>query len=350
MPPTPAAAALPEVLVGGYTAGQAGRARGLTVLRPAASGLAAVSTLELPSPSYLVTHPRERWLFAVSEDAPARVSSALVRDDGSAALLSSVDTGGDGACHLALSPEGRRLLVANYGSGSVSSFLVGPDGRLGPLVDLVTFSGSGPDPDRQQAPHAHQVVWDGEEVLVADLGTDRLHRLQVAEDGGLAEAGPAVRLPPGSGPRHLVVLEEHLVVACELSGRLWLGQRDRTGGWREVASVPCSGASTAGPVLPSALRADGDVLFVANRGPSTVATFRFDRDAGRLDPVAEFGCGGAGPRDVALGPGQLWVANQADDVLSVFDRTSLPPSGPPLQVPAPTPTCIVLRPFAGAIA
>jgi 6-phosphogluconolactonase (cycloisomerase 2 family) len=78
--------------------------------------------------------------------------------------------------------------------------------------------------------------------------------------------------------------------------------------------------------------------------------FRLDRAAGRLDPVAEFGCGGAGPRDLALGPGQLWVANQADDVLSVFDRTSLPPTAPPLQVPAPTPTCVVLRPFAGAIA
>jgi 6-phosphogluconolactonase len=350
MPPTPEATALPEVLVGGYTAGQAGHARGVTLLRPAASGLVAASTLELSSPSYLVTEPRQRWLFAVSEDAPARVSSALVRSDGSAALLSRVSTGGDGACHLALSPEGRRLLVANYGSGSVSSFLVGPDGRLSGLVDLVTFSGSGPDPDRQEGPHAHQVVWDGEEVLVADLGTDRLHRLQVAEDGGLSEAGPAVPLPPGSGPRHLVLVEDHLVVACELSGRLWLAQRGDTGGWQEVGSVPCSGASAKGPVLPSALRADGDRLFVANRGPGTVAVFRLDRAAGHLDPVAEFGCGGAGPRDLALEPGQLWVANQADDVLSVFDRTSLPPPGPPLQVPAPTPTCVVLRPFAGAIA
>jgi 6-phosphogluconolactonase len=351
MPPTPGPAGLPDVLVGGYTAGQAGRARGITSLRSvgAARGLVAVDTLELSSPSYLVSHPTEPWLFAVSEDAPARVSSVRLGHDGSLVLLSSVDAGGNGACHLALSPEGRQLLVAHYGSGSVSSFTVGTDGRLSGMVDLVAFSGSGPDPERQQGPHAHQVVWDGEQVLVADLGTDRLHRLQVAADGGLREVGPAVLLPPGSGPRHLVVVRDHLVVACELSGRLWLAERAARGAWREVGSVPCSGAASPRTALPSALRADGDRLFVANRGPGTVAVFTLDRVTGRLDRVNEFDCGGAGPRDLALAPGQLWVANQADDALCVFDRSSLPPAQPPLRVPSPTPTCVVLRPSPRAI-
>jgi 6-phosphogluconolactonase len=351
MPPTDIPAGLPDVLVGGYTAGQAGHADGVTSLRWArsAAALVAVDTLELSSPSYLVTHPTEPWLFAVSEDAPAAVSSALLGDDGSVVLLSSVGAGGNGACHLALSPEGGRLLVANYGSGSVSSFTVGWDGRLSAMVDRITFSGSGPDPDRQEGPHAHQVVWDGEQVLVPDLGTDRLHRLQVAENGRLSEAGPAVQLPPGSGPRHLVVIGDHLVVACELSGRLWLAERGATGAWLEVASVPCSGVASEGPALPSALRADADQLFVANRGPGTVAVFTLDRAAGRLERIAEFGCGGAGPRDLALGPGQLWVANQADDVLSVFDRSSLPPTSSPRQVPSPTPTCVLLRAYRGAI-
>ena len=174
-----------------------------------------------------------------------------------------------------------------------------------------------------------------------------MHRLAVDADGRLAEAGPAVRLPPGSGPRHLVVVEDHLVVACELSGQLWVGRADGHGGWSPVVTAPCSGVADAPTVQPSALRADGDLLFVANRGPDTVAAFVLDRGAATLTRTAEFGCGGAEPRDLVLEPGRLWVANQGGDVLSVFDRRSLPPAAPPVQVPSLTPTCVLLRPPAG---
>ena len=343
---------LPQLLVGGYTAEQGGQAPGLTLLAPAGDGrgaeLAVLSTLDLVSPSYLVRHPREPWVFAVSETDASRVSSVARSDDGRLVLLSDVATGGSDACHLALSPDGTRLLVAHYGSGSVASFLVGADGRLSSLVDRVASTGTGPDPDRQAAPHAHQVVWDGEEVLVPDLGTDRLHRLHVGADGALTGAGPAVVLPAGSGPRHLVVLGDHLAVACELSGQLWLAARTDDG-WLEVASVPCSAAAEGASVQPSALRADGDQLYVANRGPATVAVFTLDRPTGLLTPVAEFGCGGAGPRDLVLEPARLWVVNQADDRVSVFDRRSVPPLAAPGQLPSASPACVVLDPFAQAL-
>lgn len=347
--------ALPEVLVGGYTAGQGGRSPGLTLLTPTRTGApaeppgsgpgwAARTTLALDSPSYVVPHPREPWLFAVSETEDSRVTSVGRRDDGSLVLLSSVASGGSEACHLALAPDGTRLVVAHYGTGSVASFLVGADGRLSALVDRVAFSGSGPDLERQERPHAHQVVWDGEEVLVPDLGTDRLHRLHVAANGALTEVGSPVVLPAGSGPRHLVLLDDHLVVACELSGRLWLAARQEDG-WREVSSVPCSSVRTVAPVQPSAVRADGDTVFVANRGPATVAVFTLDRAAGVLTAVAEFDCGGRGPRDLVLEPGRLWVAAQADDRLAVFDRRTLPPPSPPVPVPSLNPACVVLEPF-----
>ena len=332
------------LLVGGYTPPEGGGA-GLTVLRRDADEDVPrlVGTLALDSPSYLVSHPRRPWVFAVSEGAPSQVHSIALGADGTPVLLSSVPSGGDGACHLVLAPDGRRLVVAHYGSGSVSSVAVGTDGRLSGPVDVHTFGGSGPDADRQQTPHAHQVVIDGEELLVCDLGTDRVHRLRLGADGGLATAGPPTVLPPGSGPRHLVVLHDHLVVACELSGELWLGRRGTDGGWQQVDRVPCSRVPSAA-VSPSALRADGDQVLVANRGPGTVATFTVDADAGTLTPGPEFGCGGAGPRDLVVLGEQLWVANEADGVLSVIDRRPLPPVRPPRQLPSPSPVCIVLAP------
>jgi hypothetical protein len=47
--------------------------------------------------------------------------------------------------------------------------------------------------------------------------------------------------------------------------------------------------------------------------------------------------------EVGLDP----VEVQDDDVLSVFDRSSLPPSAPPIRVGSPTRACLALWPPAG---
>ncbi len=250
------AATLPaQVVIAGH--GPDARTSGLTSLRPrpAGAGLAVVGTLALAHASYLVAHPDRPWLFVAEESEQGRVSSVRAEHDGTLTLLSSVATGGSGSCHVALTADAGHVLVADYGSGTVCAVVVGPDGRLGRRSGFWRLEGSGPDLERQSAPHAHQVVVDGTEVLVADLGSDRVHRLRVDDDGTLQESGPAVSLPPGSGPRHLVVVEDHLVVATELSGELWLGRRSPQGGWTESGRVPCTRRPDAGPTNPSALRA-----------------------------------------------------------------------------------------------
>ena len=169
---------------------------------------------------------------------------------------SSRESGGEVGAHLALSPDGRHLVVAHYGSGSVSSFAVDDRGRLSERLDLMTFDGSGPVPERQDGSRAHQVVFAGGELLVADLGTDRVHRLVLGADGRFRTGAEPIVLPAGSGPRHLVLIEDYLVVACELSAELWLGRRSDDG-WTEVQRVPASTVEIDKPIYPSALRADG---------------------------------------------------------------------------------------------
>jgi 6-phosphogluconolactonase len=333
--------ALRQVIIGGYTQEMSGVAVGVTSLVETRPGeLVERDVLALASPTYLIAHPDQPWLFAVSEGSPSVISSLQRDAEGRLSLISSVETGGDFACHLALAPDGRHLVVAHYGSGSVASVAVLDDGRLSERLDLYTFVGTGPDPDRQEGPHAHQVVFDGDQLLVADLGTDRLHRLNLGPEGRFASAGPAVELAPGSGPRHLVIIGDHLVVACELSAELWLGVRDGPG-WRHVQTVPSSTRRASEPIAPSALRADGQEIFVANRFAGTVAAFHLDRSAPALTMTDEFDCGGPVPRDLVLDAGHLWVANQTSDLVSVFERGEGSPR-PAFQLTSPTPACIVL--------
>ncbi|GAA1849104.1 lactonase family protein [Microlunatus capsulatus] len=344
-----------QVVIGGYTPGPDGDAVGLTSLRPGpdGDGLAVVGSLALPSPTYLVAHPEQPWLFVVGEAEDGQVSSVRLEDDGGLTLLSTQATGGSGSCHVALTADGRHVLVADYGSGTVCCVPVGDDGRLAARTGFWRSEGSGPDAERQESPHAHQVVVDGDEVLVADLGTDQVLRLRVGADGDLQEAGPAVPLPAGSGPRHLVVLGDHLVVATELSGELWLGRRASDGGWTEVDRVPCTATTGDGELYPSALRADGDTVLVANRGPGTVATFALDAEAGTLRLLEERSGGGRWPRDLVVSDDLLWVANQTDDVVTVLRRGGDDGGGdgggdgegePVLLLATPAPACILLGP------
>lgn len=347
-----------SVQVGSYTAEMQGRAEGLHTYRWNASNaeqveIVALDPVALSSPTYLVRHPVQPWLYAVSETTPGQVSALRVDDSGALSLLNTVPSGGDGGCHLAFDATYEFLLVAHYTKGSVASLAISPDGTLSETAAIHFFSGSGPDPERQDRSHAHQVVCDGDEILVCDLGADVIHRLRIDTAGKLTELDP-ITLPAGSGPRHLAISDDQLVVACELSGELWLATRT-TSGWDQRAVVlssgvqTSSGAQTPERVYPSALVMDGDEIYVANRGVDTFAVFELDRQAHTLTRIAEVATAARCPRDLVLSNNRVWVAGQVEDVISVFVRTSPAADGRPsfawtldFQLPTPSPACIVL--------
>ncbi len=244
--------ALRHVFVGGYTAESDGRATGVGSLLNEGSGkrvrLEPASTLALVSPTWLTRHPSLPVLLSAGETTPGTVSSLRYDADGSLALLSTVETGGDGACHVAVSPDGAYAIVASYRSGSLATFAIADNGTLSEVVDTLQLVGSGPVSDRQEGPHAHQAVVVGDEVLCCDLGGDQIFRLRIDGDGRLLAAADPIRLPPGTGPRHLVHADDHLVVAGELSGELWLLTRDGDD-WRSRARGRHVGPGRPRPAL-----------------------------------------------------------------------------------------------------
>ena len=334
---------LRHVFVGGYTAESEGRAHGITSLLNEGSGrrvrLEPASTMALVSPTWLTRHPDRPLLLAAGETTPGTVSSLRYESDGSLVLLSTVETNGDGACHVAVSPDGGYAIVASYRSGSVSTFAIADNGTLSEVVDTIQFAGSGPVSDRQDGPHAHQAVVVGDEILCCDLGGDQIFRLRIDADGHLLPAADPIKLPAGTGPRHLVLADDHLVLAGELSGELWLLTRDGDD-WRTAVGVATS--TRDGHVQPSGIATDGSRVYVANRGVDTIGVFDLDPAVHTLTPVAEFDCGGAWPRDITLDGALLWVSNQYSDTLALFEVSPLPPAGPAVVLDAPSPTGVVL--------
>ena len=63
-------------------------------------------------------------------------------------------------CYISIDKTGRWVLVATYVSGTVAVFPVQSDGSLGEATQVVQHTGSGPNPDRQEGPHAHYIHVD----------------------------------------------------------------------------------------------------------------------------------------------------------------------------------------------
>lgn len=299
---------------------------------------------EATNPSYLAAGPDGAVVYAALEAEGGGAVGAFAVDGAELRPLGSQPTGGVGTCYVSVDVSGSYLLSADYVSGTLAVHPIRADGSLGERSDLVHHTGSGPDPDRQAGPHAHQVLNDptGLYVLAVDLGTDTICRYTL-DDGRLRPFGEAAA-PPGSGPRHLAFHPggRYAYVAGELDSTvtvLDLETFDRLG---TVSTQPADDPPSSSP---SAIRvsSDGRYCYVANRGPDEIAVLAVSPDGADLRLVTAVPSGGAHPRDLVLAGERMYAANQHSDLVSPF-RVGLDgvpePDGVPLSTPAPA--CVLL--------
>jgi 6-phosphogluconolactonase len=315
------------IYIGSHDAGVSVRDAGL---RPAAP------SLPLPAPSYLVTHPALPAMYAVNELDDGGVTSLAADPDGSLSVTSRQPSGGAAPCHLTVTADGRHLLCANYGTGSVTVFPIRSDGTLDARTALVKH----PGPE----PHAHHVSVDGTDVTAVDLGNDTIYGYRLDDAGGLTPTWET-HVGAGTGPRHLVTGPDgRRYGADEVGSTVSVYVADEAGRPELVHRRPATLTEPAGANHPSeiALSADSRFLYVANRGNDTIATFAIAPN--RLVPVAETSTGGAWPRHFALVGDLMYVANQRSDrvtVLRLDPDTGVPePTGTGIDIPSPA--CVLI--------
>ncbi|WP_424534705.1 lactonase family protein [Sphaerisporangium viridialbum] len=321
--------------IGGYTPETGGSGAGLTVVRREEGGvLKALAETAAPGPSFLALHPRLPVLYAVLEREEGGVAAYSADPDGPG-LLADAASGGSYPCHLAVDPTGSWLAVANYGDGTLAMYRLGSSGLFDGRPRIFPHQGHGPDPSRQAEPHAHQAVFGpGRALHVTDLGTDEVRRYLLGTEPDLHPEGPA-RLTPGSGPRHMVHHDGRWYVAGELDGMITVYDAE----WREVGRVPASESGGPNHVSHIEMSADGRHLYVANRGPDTIAVFGM-RDLEDAVPsrVAEVGSGGLWPRHFAVAGDHMYVANQRSDAVATLQiNDGVPtPTGETFKVGSPS--------------
>lgn len=293
------------------------------------SGLKGIS-----NPSFLTPTVDGERVYAVGEDeGETSTANAILFDKeaGKLTLLNSQSTVGGAPCHIRISPSGHFVITANYLGGSITVFALDKEGRLKDDPRLISFIGDGPDKDRQRQPHLHCVEFtpDHKYLLADDLGTDRIHVFPVSEGASaegvsysLLDEGnvSAVKLEPGSGPRHICFHpnRKFAYLINELSGKVtafsYAGGKLHPLQYIAADSVGARGSADI-HVSP-----DGRFVYASNRLKADgIAVFSVDGEKGTLTKVG-YQPTGIHPRNFIISPNgsYLLVACRGSNQIQIF--------------------------------
>lgn len=350
------------IYIGTYTRNEPhvnGKAEGVYIykMNPETGALTYVTTSpNTLNPSYVAVHPDGKWLYAVNETGDGKISSFKIdREKKELKLINAVSAKGSAPCYISVDQSGKFVLVANYGSGNVAMYPVNPDGSLKDAVNVIQHRGNGPDPGRQEGPHAHMIITGNERNLVyaVDLGIDKVITYKLDTRKASLEKTGEYSTVPGAGPRHIEFHrnKKWAYIINELNGTIEACTvNSHTGALTrfQVISVLPAGekrkaASAAIHIAPS-----GKYLYASNRGEiNNIAMFSVDENSGRLELIGHQPVKGRTPRSFAIDPSGkfLLVANQDTDNIVTFtiDPSTGKLTDTGIEANVPTPVCLVFE-------
>ncbi len=295
-------------------------------------GLAAETT----NPSWVTLHPNGRFLYAVNEVGNYKgpnsggVSAFSVdRATGKLTFLNELPPRGADPCYVTVDRTGKFVLVANYTGGSVAVFPILKDGSLGEASAFVQHSGHGPNPQRQEGPHAHSIDLspDNRFAMVDDLGLDEVlvYKFDSAKGTLTPNDPPFAKVDSSAGPRHFALhpTGKFAYVIGEMGHTVTAFSYDSAGGrLQRLQSITTLPKDFAGRNDDAEVRVhpSGKFLYASNRGDDSTAIYKIDESKGTLEQVGSVPTGGKEPRSFEIDPTGtlLFAENQKSDNIVVF--------------------------------
>lgn len=303
------------------------------------------------NPNFLCLSNDQKHLYAVST---AHDKSTLLsfdfRNKNRLTSLNVVDAGtGKEPCHVALTQA--HVVVANYSGGSVFVYKRKLDNSLSEVVQQIQLTGSSIHPTRQQASHAHQVVFspDNQFLLITDLGADKVmvYKYTAANANRPFEPFSELKVKSGSGPRHLTFDKkgQFIYLLHELDGTLSTLRYNQG----KLTTVHTNSVVRKANLQTGAadihVSPDGKFVYATNRGNvNDISCFRTS-STGELTFVQQLSTQGVHPRNfVITRDGKfVLVGNMRSNEISIFSRNKktgvLTFTGKKVQVGAPA--CLI---------
>jgi 6-phosphogluconolactonase (cycloisomerase 2 family) len=267
---------------------------------------------------------------------------------------------GAAACHVAVDPSGRFIVVACWGDGSVLLYGLDDDGGItsrfaaepakDPYADVDGGIDIATGGSRVSRAHASLMLDDGR-IMTTDLGFDVVRIWNYFPDAGLLP-DHEVALPMGSGPRHLVQHPSAAVfVVTEYSIEVAVLLPGAHGNFALSSHGPATagGAADGDAAAEIALSPDGRFAYAGIRRSNRISVLAVEGSGTRLRPVADVPSVGDWPRHHLVRDGWLHVAHERSHEVTTFALD--PATGIPGEVldriPVDSPTALVVAPRDG---
>ena len=278
-------------------------------------------------------NPRRLYATCAVESIAAVVGFDI--EDGPSPLkqINLQTAAGSNPNFLSLDPSGRVAMEANWGSGSINTYLVDKDGSLSPAVEHIEYGDAfhGPAPAQ---PHSrcHSILMapGGRFVLVNDYGADRIYiyTLDAATAKLTPHDPPFYQAASGSAPRHLVLHPNGRWIYCnnELTNRIDLLLWDAKAGTLTLKSSLSTLPADAPPKCRAAdivLSHDQRFLYGSNRGLESFVVWSVGHD-GTLQQIQFMKSEGVENRHILLDATGQWMiaANVRSNDIAVFPRNA----------------------------
>lgn len=301
----------------------------------------AVGKVEVDNPSYLVPSQNGKYIYAVleNEETPSYVNAfSYDKDIEEIIQIDSIVSGDEGSCYINIDKDGKHILAANYGGGSISIFDIDTNGQFYKMSQLIVFEGKGVDPERQTKPHIHCVEFspDGKYVFATDLGTDNIYQMEIdyeckecKKDFVINKTVDTIKVPDGSGPRHIVFHPngKYLYLVNELSDTVIVFSYNE-GKVLQLQEIPAVTNNARG-AADIVITPDGKYLYTSIRHKDDgITIFKIHPSNGQLQKIG-YQLTGLHPRNLRITPnGNYLLAACKDDscieVYKIDKDTGLP--------------------------
>lgn len=260
------------------------------------------------NPSFLAVDPGRGRVFAVDETNSEVLAFGFDPQTAAFTPRGKTATLGAGPAHVAVSPSGSSVLVANYGGGSVAVFPVLGDGSLGAASDT-----------KSPGAKAHQVITSASSAyaFVPCLGANLIAQYLFSGGKLTANTPASVSPPAGAGPRHLAFhpTQKWAFGINETASSMTTYAYDATSGTltsRATVSTLPAGTTTPNTGAEVVVHPGGGYVYGSNRGLDTIAIFTLDAATGALTLAGNEPTRGQVPRSFGLDDSGalLVVANQ----------------------------------------